>query len=402
MLRKRKVILKLGAERKSGRAMLRGIARFSSLHHPWVFESEPPFYWKYPYSVATGVSSRQKTLTWLRESDIDGIITFVLNEAHAKTLIPVGFPSVVIPVQETIPGRCNIIEERHAAGQMAARYLLERGFTRFAFCGLDHTYWSRVRREGFVNQLDVAGFKPVVYRPKKPSTKISWETEQRSLAKWLRSLPKHIGLMAFNDERAQQVLEASKLAEVRVPDEIAVIGVDDDDIICGFTDPPLSSIAINFEEVGYEAARQLHIQIEGAKPSAWEIYQRPMRVVTRQSTDIIAVEDKWVGDALRFIRAHSAEMITVPDVAEHVSVSRRLLERHFQQTLGRSIRKEIERCHIERACQLLDHTNWTAERIAEHSGFSSPVHFAVVFKRVMNMTPRQYRYQNAASKGIDM
>ena len=377
--------------------MLRGIARFARLHDPWVFGSEPPFYWKYPYRVINKAPNREKTLNWLKKSDADGIITFVLNEAHAKTFIPIGFPSVVIPVQEKIPGRCNIIEERYTVGQMAAEHLLDRGFRKFAFCGLDHTYWSRVRREGFVHRLVAAGFKPVVYQPSRPSSRISWETEQRSLAKWLRSLPKPTGLMAFNDERAQQVLEAGKLAEVRVPDEIAVIGVDDDDIICGFTDPTLSSIALNFEDVGFEAARQLHIQMEGAKPSEWEIHQRPKRVVTRQSTDIIAVEDKWVGDALRFIRAHSAKMITVPDVAEHDSVSRRLLERHFQQTLGRSIRKEIERCHIERACQLLDHTSWSAERIAEHSGFSSPVHFAVVFKRVMNMTPRQYRDQNDAS-----
>ena len=398
MRRKHKVILKLGAERKSGRAILRGIARFSSLHDPWVFESEPPFYWKYPYSVATGVPNRQKTLTWLRKSDVDGIITFVLNEAHANTFIPAGFPSVVVPVQETIPGRCNIIEERYAVGRMAAEHLLDRGFKRFAFCGLDHTYWSRIRREGFVHRLTAAGFKPAVYQPKRPSSRISWETEQRSLAKWLRSLPKPTGLMAFNDERAQQVLEAGKLAEVRVPDEIAVIGVDDDDIICGFADPSLSSIVLNFEEVGYEAAWQLHFQMKGAKPSEWEIRQRPKRVVTRQSTDIIAVEDKGVGDALHFIRAHSAEMITVPDVTGHVSVSRRLLERHFQQILGRSIRKEIERCHVEHACQLLDRTSLPAEKIAERSGFSGQVHFAVAFKRVMNMTPRQYRDQNAVAK----
>ena len=229
MRRKRKVVLALGVERKSGRAILRGIAHFASLHVPWLFETEPPFYGKYPYSV--GIDRRERALLRLGDLGADGVITFAVNEAEAKAFIPAGLPSVVIPVEEKIPGRCNIVEERYAVGTMAAEHLLNRGFKRFAYCGLNQTYWSRVREEGFAHCLGQAGFEPDVYRPKKASSRTTWGAEQHRMAAWLRALPKPVGLMAFNDERAQQVLEAGKLAEVRVPDEVAIIGVDDDDII---------------------------------------------------------------------------------------------------------------------------------------------------------------------------
>jgi len=396
MRRKRKVVLALGAERKSGRAILRGIARFASLHASWLFETEPPFYGKYPYNA--GADRRERALARLGDMGADGVIAFAVDEGEAQAFIPARLPSVVIPVEETIPGRCSIVEERYAVGAMAAEHLLNRGFKRFAYCGLNQTYWSRVREEGFAHRLGQAGFEPDVYRPKKPSSQTTWGAEQHRMAAWLRSLPKPVGLMAFNDERAQQVLEAGQLIEVCVPDEIAVIGVDDDDIICDLADPPLSSIAMDFENVGYEAARQLHRQMEGHQPSIWEIRQRPTHIVTRQSTDILAIEDASVSDALRFIRSHGADMITVQDVVNAASVSRRLLERHFQRALGRSVHKEIQRVHVERACELLLCTKWPLRQVAEKAGFSGPVHLGVAFKRVMRLTPQGYRDQNAAKK----
>jgi len=361
-----------------------------------VFETEPPFYGKYPY--IEGVDRRGKALARLGDMGADGVIAFAVNEAQAKAFLPPGLPSIIIPVEEVVPGCCSIVEERYAVGSMAAEHLLNRGFKRFAYCGLNQTYWSRIREEGFAHRLSQAGFEPDVYRPKTWSSQTTWGGEQRQMAAWLRALPKPVGLMAFNDERAQQVLEAGKLADVRVPDEVAVIGVDDDDIICDLADPPLSSIAIDFEDVGYEAARQLQRQMEGDEPSVWEIHQRPTHIVTRQSTDILAIEDKSVAAALRFIRSHVADMITVQDIVNAAAVSRRLLERHFQRMLGRSVHKEIQRVHVERACELLLRTEWPLRQVAEQAGFSGPVHLGVAFKRVMKMTPQGYRDQNLPKK----
>lgn len=397
MPKRRKVILTLAVHRKSGRGVLRGIARYSSLHEPWVFESEPPFYRKYPFAVSSG--GHDRALARIKGTDADGVIAFVRDKTQVEAVIPKGLPVVVLPIEDSVPGYCSVVEERYSVGQMAAEHLLDRCYRRFAFCGLDRSYHSRIRQEGFIRTLAEAGIEVDLYPFRKTSGRTSWGVEQRRMADWLGSLPKPIGLMAFNDERAQQVLEAGKLAEVRFPDEIALIGVDNDDIICDLSDPPLSSVSMNFEEIGYEAARQLHIQMDGGAPSTMEVLQQPTHIVTRRSTDILAIEDKVVSEALRFIRSHDHRMISVEDVVNAVSASRRLLERHFQQTLGRSVHREIQRAHIKRACEILVRTDWPLRQVAEHSGFSSPVHFGVVFKRVMNLTPQQYRDRNTSVSG---
>ncbi len=368
--------------------MLRGIVRYCRFHRPWILFREPPFYRRPPYHV---FPTDTRTPTQLRDQHIDGIITFIANQAQLETLIPHGFPSVVLPIEEKTPGCCSIVEKAGTVGQMAAEHFLDRGFTRFAFCGYDHMFWSRIRQEGFVRRVTQAGFTVHLYEPPGPSNCLTWEAEQISMAEWLASLPKSVGLMVCNDDRAQQVVEANKIAQRRIPDEIAILGVDDDDMICELTHPPLSSIAMNFEEAGYEAAAQLDRQMTSRRPPRKEIRLRPTYVHTRQSTDVLAVEDPIVIKALRFIRSRAAEVLSVDDVVEATSTSRRLLERHFKDVVGTSVYQEIQRTHIERACRMLVETSWSLTEIAGRCGFSNPVHFSIAFKRHVHTTPQQHR-----------
>jgi LacI family transcriptional regulator len=388
----RKVLLLLGCSRASERGMLRGVVRYCRFHNPWVLYREPPFYRKPPYHEET---KDARTLTRLREQGFDGVITFAANRAQLEAIIPRGFPSVVLPIEEKTPGYCSIVEKVNAVGKVAAEHFLDRGFTRFAFCGYDHMFWSRVRQEGFVRRLAQAGFMVHLFEPASPLDRPTWEAEQTSMADWLKALPKPVGLMVCNDDRAGQVVEAIKAARARVPDEIAILGVDDDDMICELTHPPLSSIALNFEEAGYEAAAQLDRQMTGGRTSRQEIYLRPTHVHTRQSTDVLAVEDTIVARALRFIRTHAGDMLSVEDVVEAISTSRRLLERHFKDVVGASVYREIQRTHIERACRMLAETNWSLVEIAARCGFSNAVHFSVAFKRHMRLTPQQHRRRSA-------
>ena len=422
----RRVLLMLGCSRASERGLLRGIVRYSRFHEPWIFYREPPFYRQPPYHR---LPRDTRTPASLRERGLDGVVTFAANRAQMEAYVPPDFPCVILPIEEKIPGRCSIVEEAATVGRMAAEHFLDRGFTRFAFCGFDHMYWSRVRQEGFVQRLAEAGYAVHLYEPGKrrngmieqgndgmmrdrrhgpparsprsnipafqhstaPSARVPWEAEQALVAQWLRALPKPIGLMVCNDDRAQQVLEANKAAGTRVPDEIAILGVDDDEMICELTHPPLSSIVLNVEEAGYEAAAQLDRQMKGKKPSLQEIYLRPTYVHTRQSTDVLAVEDPLVARAIRFIRTRAGDVLSVDDVVGAVSTSRRLLERRFRQAVGLSIYSEIQRARIERACRMLSETHWSLEEVAQRCGFSGSVHFSVAFKRQMNLTPEQYR-----------
>jgi len=386
----RKVLLMLGCSRASERGMLRGIVRYCRFHSPWILYRELPFYRRPPYHEQ---SKDARTLTRLRERGFDGVIAFAANQTQLEAFVPPGFPSVILPVEEKVSGHCSIVEKAHAVGRMGAEHFLDRGFARFAFCGYDHMYWSRVRQEGFVRRIRQAGYTVCLYEPPKPSARLTWEDEQASLADWLRSLPRPIGLMVCNDDRAQQVVEANKAVNARVPDEIAILGVDDDDMICELTHPPLSSIVLNDEQVGYEAAVQLDRQMTGRKTLKKEIFLRPMYVHARQSTDVLAIEDPVVARALRFIRTHADRVLSVEDVVEASSTSRRLLERHFRDAVGASVYHEIQRSHIERACRMLVDTNWPVAQIADRCGFSSAVHFAVAFKRQMRLTPQQHRSQ---------
>jgi LacI family transcriptional regulator len=384
----RRVLLMLGCSRASERGLLRGIARYARFHNPWIFYREPPFYRKPPYHR---LPRHTQTLSPLRERGINGVIAYAANPTQVEGFLPPGFPCVLLPIEEKIPGRCSIVEEAHTVGRMAAEHFLDRGFTRFAFCGFDHMYWSRVRQEGFTQRLAEAGFPVHLYEPPRPSGNLAWEAEQTFMADWLRSLPKPVGLMVCNDDRAQQVVEANKAAETHIPDEIAVLGVDNDDIICDLTHPPLSSIALNFDEAGYEAAAQLDRQMRGKGVSLQEILLRPTHIHTRRSTDVLAVENPVVAEALRFIRTHAGSVLSVQDVVEAASTSRRVLERQFRRMVGAGIYQEIQRAHIERACRMLVETNWSLADVAGQCGFSNPVHFSVAFKRQMHLTPEEHR-----------
>ncbi|MGE5296864.1 MAG: substrate-binding domain-containing protein [Solirubrobacterales bacterium] len=383
----RRVLLMLGCSRASERGMLRGVVNYCRFHSPWVLYREPPFYRKPPYH---GQLRPARTRTRLRDQGFDGVITFAANEAQLRTIVPQGFPAVVLPIEEKIPGCCCIMERVSTVGRMGAEHFLDRGFARFAFCGYDHMFWSRIRQDGFVRRVVQAGFTVCVYEPPRPSNRVTWEAEQTSMAAWLRSLPKPAGLMVCNDDRAQQAVEAIKASQIRVPDEIAILGVDDDDMICELTHPPLSSIAMNFEQAGYEAAAQLDRQMAG-DAARKDIHLRPTHVHTRQSTDVLAVEDPIVAKALRFIRTHVGSVVSVDDVVEATSTSRRLLERHFKEVVGATVYREIQRTHVERACRMLAETNWSLTEIAQRCGFSNPVHFSIAFKRHMRMTPQQHR-----------
>lgn len=383
-----KVLLMIGSSRASERRLLKGVAAYSKLNGPWVFYREPPFYRKKP---AQSPRDRMKTLPELLECGLDGVVAFAPNAAHVDAKIPPGFPTVILPVDEKVQGRCCIVEESGAVGRMAAEHFLERGFRHFAFCGFDHMYWSRVRQEGFVQRLAQAGFSVDVYDFPIQASHQPWEVEHVSMTNWLKSLPTPVALMACNDDMAQQVIEANRLVGARIPDEIAILGVDNDEMICDLNHPPLSSIAMNFEKVGFEASAQLHLQMMGKEASSLEISSGPTCVHTRQSTDILAVEDAVVADALRFIRQRASNVVSVQDVVAGISTSRRLLERRFRRAIGLSIYQEIQRVHIELASRMLAETNWHLPDIARRCGFSNSVHFGVAFKRVTHMTPEQHR-----------
>jgi len=218
-----------------------------------------------------------------------------------------------------------------------------------------------------------------------------WEEQQRQLVEWLESLPKPIGVMASADITAQHVLEACQRAKIIVPEHVAVIGADNDELICDICYPPLSSVIINDSRRGYEAAAMLDRLMSGSPPPAMQVYVEPSGVVGRASTDILAIEDQMLAAALRFIRDHACEPICTDHVVRSVPFSRSVLERKFKKAVGRTINDEIVRLRLNRAVELLSATDLELKAIAYKAGFGSPSYMGAVFREKLGRTPGSYR-----------
>ena len=220
-----------------------------------------------------------------------------------------------------------------------------------------------------------------------------WERELEIVADWLRTLPLPIGLFACNDDRGRQVLEACRFSGLNVPEEVAVLGVDNDAVFCELADPPLSSIALNAETAGYRSAELLDGMMRGRINRPQKVSVEALRVVTRRSTEIVAVADSDVAAALQFIRREKGRALSVAEVAAEVAVSRRHLERRFRDTIGRTVLQEIQMVRLEQAKRLLLETTHPISMVADMSGFGSCSYFNHFFHERVGMTPRKFRIQ---------
>jgi len=370
------VLLFIETSREFGRGLLYGIARYSRLHGPWRV-----------YRRSAGLDS---SLPEWRDLKIDGAIVRDVN--MASNLAGSGLPLIFAQHnQESYAPFPAIITDSAAIGAMAAEHFLDRGFEHFAYCGLDEFVWSRLRAHHFGQRLEQAGLRADVYRQPKARAKRAWKSEQNLIADWLRSLPKPVALLCCNDDRALQVIEACKLAELYVPDQVAVLGVDNDVLICDLADPPISSIALNTEMAGHDAARLLDQLIHGEEMAGQEIRVRPTHIVTRMSTDMLAVNDPEVAAAVRFIRRNPSRMMQVNDVVDATNVSRRVLEKRFKAILRRSVYQEIRRIRVNYIIELLVGTDMSITEIAVKSGFDGVEHISRYFRKETGISLREYR-----------
>jgi LacI family transcriptional regulator len=335
--------------------------------------------------------ARAHRLSTSNEDQIDGIIAHVGNKEVAKTLIPKGCPAVVVPADELVPDLPNLIGDGDRAGQLAAEYLKSLGLRNFAFCGYDANYWSRERFRGFQKVMRKDGHDLNVFNQKKHRSRRLWENELGDIAGWLQSLPTPVGVWVWNDDLAQYVVEAARIAGLLVPDQISVLGVDDDELVCNMCDPPLSSLALNCERAGYEMAELLHKLMKGRKTRNSNVILHSGSITVRQSTNVLAIEDKDVAQALRYIYANAQKPIQVEDVVNAVPLSRRYLYERFQRAVGCSVYTEIMRVRGDRIARLLVDTNSPISKIAVDMGFQGVEHISRFFKKTKGMSPRQYR-----------
>jgi len=373
--------------------MLRGIVRYARLHGPWGFYVTPGDF--------------EQALPRMQQWGGTGIIARIETPRIAAAILESGLPAIALDLSEAerkarhpLSRLSEVASDSAGAASMAAEHLLGRGFRSFAFVGVSGRVWSRRREAGFCRSIAAAGWEVDVYKPPRARRDRVWEREQPVLAAWLRELPKPSGVMACNDDRGREVLEACRAGGVRVPEELAIIGVDNDELLCELADPPLSSVALNGEGVGYRAAALLDRMMRRRVRKPRRLVAEPLHVVTRRSTDMIAIDDPDVAKAVGFIHDHATECIQIDDVVRHVAISRRNLETRFRKVVGRAPHAELQRVRLERAIHFLLDTDLSIPKIAEAVGYSTPSYFIQVFRKVHATTPARFRRQTRANDEI--
>jgi LacI family transcriptional regulator len=361
------------------RDILRGVKSFAGERPDWIF---------------TPIAPERRAIELARPLGCDAYLAHVFSRPIAEALMALRRPLVnVSGVLPDLP--IPRVSVDHAeVGRQAARHLLERGVREFGFVGYPDHEFSVERERGLREVAQEAGCRVSAFHERtrgvhEPTGLWLWD---RPLLRWLASLPRPAGVLASHDTQGAQVSEYCRQLGFRVPDDVAIVGVDDDDLLCELARPSLSSVSLPGRRIGYEAAMLLDRWLrDGSPPKDSVVVLPPAGVVVRQSSDLLAIPDPEVGEAVRFIREHAHRPIRVPDVLRAVPIARRALERRFRKWLDRSISEEICRAHMERSRELLVGTDQTIAAVARLAGFHDGRQLSIVFRRETGMTPSAFR-----------
>jgi LacI family transcriptional regulator len=376
MSAKRQVYVILGAERQYHREVWAGIARYARVHGGWLFRGEPTL-----LGAGGPLTAGPRP---------DGVIAMVRTAGQLDSLRRLGAPLVSVSIALPDEEIHRVVSDEAAMARAAVEHFRQRGFEHFAFCELDNL--SHLRGRHFAEALGQAGFSCQVFRVGY-SRRRHWTDgrDRAALGAWLASLPRPVAILAHNDIRARHLVETCAAIGLSVPDDVAVLGIDNEPPFCEVCQPPLSTIVPNAERVGFEAGALLEKLIAG-EPAKRCVLIPPQGIVVRQSTDVTAVRDPLVANAVQFIREHACEGIDVADVLTHAVVSRTWLDQRFRQFLGRTPHEEILRVRLNRACQLLQASDLALDVVAQRSGFRHAAYLVEVFAREIGQTPGQYRH----------
>ncbi len=362
--------------------MIKGIAAFANRHGPWQLHVE--------------AEGERRLLP--RGWQGDGVIARISTPSVARDLAALKVPIVNVSaiqlnaVAQNTPRVCN---DLRACGTMAARHLLERGLRHFGYVGLPKLGYVQEHRDAFAAVIGEAGHACHTH-----TLGADDEATARvgKLTAWLLALPKPIGIFTWANAQGRAVIDSCRRSHLLVPEDVAILSGDDDKLLCESCLPTLSAIGVAAEQIGLKAAELLHLQLMGRALPPTPIAVAPLGIVTRQSTDVFAIDNHELLRALGFIRENAAKAIRVDDVLEAVPISRRTLERLFQEQLGRTPAEEIRRVRLERAKHLLATTDLAVPKVAVACGFGTGEYLATVFRQAVGMTPLKYRAAAAASR----
>jgi LacI family transcriptional regulator len=379
-----RVALLVETTRTYTRELLAGVRRYIAAHGPWstvlelrALDSSPP--------------------AWLREWDGDGILTRTFTREMADLIAATGLPAVELRATSFCGTRPFVGMDNVHIGCSVAEHFLERGYRRFAAYSLQTERFFVERVRNFVTTVEFHGCQCTELPESSSDSAADWEHSQNRLVEWLARLPKPVGIFAANDQLGVRLLEACQRAGVAVPEEVAIVGAENEETLCSFSTPPLTSVRFDGHTVGYTAAELLHRMMKGKSPRHREILIPPKGIVVRASSDDLVINDPLVARATRMIRESALTGINVNVLCRKLNVSRSTLDRRMKSVLRRSPKEEITRVRFREVERLLRETDLTMDVIAEQTGFTHSHYLQSAFKKIYGQTLGQFRRFNAGA-----
>lgn len=373
-----RVALLVETTRTYARELLAGVRRYVAAHGPWscflelrALESGPP--------------------AWLNRWDGDGILTRTFSPAMAEVIAATGLPAVELRATVLAGDRPFVGMDNHRIGQMVADHFFDRGYRNHAVYSLHTERFFEERVRNFVASVEARGGICSQLPEETSDRAADWERGQARLVKWLTALPKPVGVFAANDQLGVRVLDACQRAGIAVPEEVAVVGAENEETLCAFASPPLTSVRFDGATVGFAAAELLARMMRGRFAPPRETLFPPKGIVVRESSDEYVINDRLVAHAARFIRENASAGINVDDLCRRLNASRSTLDRRMKAALGRTPKEEILRVRFREVERLLRETDLTVDAIAAQTGFAHSHYLQAAFKTIRGQTPGEFR-----------
>lgn len=373
------------------RNLLKGIVRYSKEVGNWSFQ-RMPLYYRMLYGE-NGV------VEWAKKWQADAIIA-QLSDVNIELLNDLNIPIIVQNYRDRNKAVSNLTGDYFNTGVMAAKFFLNRGYRNFAFYGFKGAIWSRERADGYSHEIEKQGYKLAVLENDNKD-KEEWSYNHTVLGNWLQSLPKPVALFACDDHFALQISETCNVYNINVPDDIAILGVDNDDLLCNISDPPLSSIVLDVENGGYNAGKLLHQLITKEITEPFNIVVNPLIIERRKSTEKYAVSDKNIRTILNYIEKNYANHLSVEELVKQVPLSRRVLEKKFNEETGESLYQYIQNYRIDQFTRLLITTDYSLFEAALQSGFENYKNVSRVFRKYKSLSPAEYRKRYKCNSSVE-
>ena len=363
--------------------LLEGIVNYSRRQEQWAICRMPP-----SYKARIGIPGVVK---WARDWGADAVIGQFEETDEVELFAQAGIVAVAQDFKKRFRTIPNITADYIGTGRMAARFYIDRGFRNFGFFGFNEVCWSDERCEGFRREVEAAGFGDSFYAYRAQDIDHLWLYERSRLAEWLKMIPKPIGIMACDDNQGNNLIEACHTAGIKIPSEVSVMGVDNDELLCSLGSTTLSSIYVDIVDGGYRTAELIERRVADPDAPVSDIVLKPVKIIGRMSTAAFATDDLQIRRAILFIHKNIRKRISVKDVMGEVALSRRLLERRFKSVTGQTLYQYISDLKIKQFAEMLQSTDEQVVNIALSLGESDTKSISRRFKQFYGCSPNEWR-----------